>query len=202
MRDAYRLRKKFEIFVTDFRFDIAYADSSLLEPKPSGVTFHNLITILKQLQNSSFKGFLHDNEFTLSMYNYKKEPKDRRFFHQLNKKFRSYNVHVQLPLKNNFLYSTLDRKVRQLVEGGLFAHWIDRYLSDSSLQKPEPEPDDDKVVLTMDHLSVGFIIWLGMLLIALVAMIAELVRAHLTNYLHGILFQMILRKYQRLQLLI
>ena len=162
-------------------------------------TYHSLITIFKQLQNASFKGFLLDKELDFTMYNYKKEPKDRLYFHQLEKKICSYNLHVTLPSKHNFLHSTLDRKIRQLVEGGFFAHWIDRYLSDSSLQKPEPEPDDDKVVLTMDHLSVGFIIWLGMLLIASAALTAELVRVHLANYLRGILFEMILRKHQRLR---
>ena len=133
------------------------------------------------------------------MYNYKKEPKDRLYFDHFDPDLRRYNVYVMLPRKSNFLYSTLDWKIRQLVEGGFFNYWIERYLSDSSLRKPEPEPDDDKVVLTMDHLSVGFIIFIGMLLVASVAMIAELVRVHLGNYLRGILFQMILKKHQRLR---
>ena len=161
--------------------------------------YHSLKTILKQLQNSSFKGFVHDNELTFTMYNYKKTPKDRLFFHQLDEKDLSYNLHIKLPDKNNFLHSAFDRKIRQLVEGGFFVHWLDRYLSDSSLRKPEPEPDDDKVVLTMDHLAVGFIIWLGMLLIASVAVVFELARVHLGNYFHGILFQMILRKHHKLR---
>ena len=166
-------------------------------PGYENATSRHKATIHKQLQNSSFKSFLHDNELAFSMYNYKKEPKDRLYFHQLEKKAFSYNVYVMLPLKNNFLYSTLDRKIRQLVEGGFFVHWIDRYLSDSSLRKPEP--DDDKIVLTLDHLSVGFIIWLGMLLIASLVVIAELMRVHLPNYLRGILFQMILKKHQKMR---
>ena len=154
---------------------------------------------MKQLQNSSFKGFVLDNDLAFLMYNYKKEPKDRRYFHQRDYNIHSYNVHILLPSKFHFLYSTFNWKIRQLVEGGFFVRWHKRYLSDWSLRKPEPEPDDDKVVLTMDHLLVGFIIWLGMLLIASVAVIVELARVHLPHFLHGILFQMILRKHQKLQ---
>ena len=54
------------------------------------------VLILKQLQNSSFKGFAFDNELTFSIYNYKKEPKDRLYFHQLDKKDSTYNIHVDL----------------------------------------------------------------------------------------------------------
>ena len=163
------------------------------------MTYHSVTTVLKQLQNSSFKGFVFDNELGFSMCNYKKQPQDRLYFHQIDCKIRSYNVHYILPSNRNFLYSTFDWKIRQLVEGGFFVHWIDRYLSDSSLRKPEPEPDDDKVVLTMDHLSVGFIIWLGILLIASLAFIAELAQFHLSNFFHETLFEMILKKHQRLR---
>ena len=192
-------------FFLDFRFNIEFIENIFTEYEeyfPRGLEnpkLHHMATIYEQLQNSSFKGFLLGNDFTISMYNHKKEPKDRIFFHRLDQKAFSSNVHVHLPLKYNFLYSTLDRKVSQLVEGGFFVHWIDRYLSDSSLRKPEPEPDDDKVVLTMDHLSVGFIIWLGMLLIASGAFIAETARVHLANYLHEFFFQMILKKHQGLR---
>ena len=160
------------------------------------VTYYSEITILKQLQNSSFRGFVLDNELTFSMFNYRKEPKDRRYFHQLDQKVQSHNVYLIFPSKRHFLYSTFDRKVRQLVEGGFFVHWFDRYLSDSSLQKPEPK--DSRVVLTMDHLSVGFSIFLGMLLIASLALTGELARVHLANYLRGFLIRIILRKHRRL----
>ena len=205
MRDAFCLRRKFEIFIFYFRYDVQYINSALAESEISlegnndtHVTiFHSRITIMKQLQNSSFRGFVLDNDLAFSLYNYKKEPKDRRYFHQRNFNIHSYNVHILLPSKNHFLYSTLDLKIKQFVEGGFFVRWHDRYMSDWSLRKPELE--DNRVVLTMDHLSVGFTIWLGMLLIASVAVIVELVRVHLPHYLHGLLFQIILRKHQRLR---
>ena len=39
-------------------------------------------------------------------------------------------------------------------------------MTDQSLV--EKEEEEDKVVLTMDHMSVGFTLWLGMLLIAFI----------------------------------
>ena len=158
----------------------------------------SMLPVIKQLQDSAFKGLSITNEFVFSMHNYKKEPKDRLYFHQLEQKILSYNVHVGFNPVYDFIFTTFDWKIKQLVEGGFFAHWIDRYLSHPSVQAPKPEPDDDKVVLTMDHLMVGFTIWLAMLLIASVAFIAEFVRVHLANYLHGIIFEIILKKHQRL----
>ena len=204
-----QLLKKFEIFINNFRFNMEMMYSSFNESHESyeenvfglkKLIIRSRIKILKQLQNASFRTFAVDNELTFSTNNYKKEPKDRLYFHQLDGfNLLSYNVHVLLPPSYNFLYSTFDWKIKQLVEGGFFVYWIERHLNHPSLRILEPDPDDDKIVLTLDHLSVGFIICLGMLLVALVAMIAELVRFHLANYLRGFLFQMILRKHQKLR---
>ena len=193
--------KNLKIFLVNSRFTVEFTgidviDSTIRYYKKDHKTYHRMDTVFNQMQNSSYKGSFFYNELAFLMHNYKKEPKDRLYFNQLDKKVRDHNVHVALPLKYNFIYSTLDRKIRQLVESGFFVHWFDRYLSDSSLRKPEPE--DNRVVLTMEHLSVGFIIWLGMLLIASVAMIVELVRFHLLNYLRRFFFQMILQKHQKL----
>ena len=114
--------------------------------------------ILEDLQDSSFKSSGIFNDLFLSMYNYKKEPRDRFYFNQLEQKLLSHNVHISLPRKTHFLYSTFDWKIKQLIQGGFFDLWMEHYTSHSSLQKPEPDPDEGKVVLTMDHLSVGFTI--------------------------------------------
>ena len=153
--------------------------------------------ILEQSQNSSFKSIAIGSDLFLSMYNYKKEPKDRLYFNQLEQKVLSHNLHVHLPSKSNFLYSTFDWKIKQLIQGGFFNVWMERYKSHSSVQSPEHDPDEGKIVLTMDHLSVGFIVWLVSLAIASAVMILEHVRFHLSNFLYGILFRMILRRLQR-----
>ena len=174
-------------------------DKLLYQNNDGSVSYvmRSMLTVLKELQNSTFKIFAVQNELAVSMYNYKKVRKDRFYFHQLEKKIISYNVYVGFDARHDFLYSTFDWKIKQLVEGGFFVHWVDLYLSHSSVQPLDSE--DNKVVLTMDHLMVGFTICFGMLLIASVAFIAELLRVYLANYLQGILFQIVLRKHQRLQ---
>ena len=129
----FSFEKKVFIFVC-FRFDLEHIDDDLLESESQiagkrKTTYHSRVTIMKQLQSSSFKGFVLDNDLTFSMYNYKKKPKDRLYFHQRDYGGFSNNVHIMLPSKNHFLYSTLNRKIRQLVEGGFFVHWFDQYLS-------------------------------------------------------------------------
>ena len=189
MRLILRLSKLIRFFKLNFRFDKEFMSERLNVTVPFYGSdkiemWHPTSNIFNQLQSSSCKHFVIFNELALSMLNYKKEPKDRLTFHQLDKKLFSHNIHVSLPLKSNFLYSTFDWKITQLVQGGFFNHWMDRYLSHPSVKAPEPE--DNRVALTLDHLSVGFIIWLGMLLIATVAMITELVRFKLANYFRGI----------------
>ena len=160
------------------------------------ITYFPTLDVINGLQDPLFKGTAIYNELAFSMYNYKKEPKDRLYFHQLEQKVLSHNMHVALPKQQNFLFSTLDWKIKQLVQGGFFYHWMDRYLSHSSVQAPEPE--DGQIVLTMDHLSVGFTIWLGVLLIASIAFIGELFTFHSSNYFRGLLFQLVIAEYQKL----
>ena len=141
----------------------------------------------KQLQDSSSKRFVIYNELSLKMFNYKKEPKDRLYFHQLEQKVLSHNVHVALSQKSDSLHLSFDWKIKQLIQGGFFVHWIDRHMNHRSVK--EKEPEDDRVVLTMNHLSVGFIIWFGILLIALIALIAEFSQFYLANHFQKIFFK-------------
>ena len=158
---------------------------------------YSIDKVLRQLQDPSFKGTAVFNDIALKMYNYKKDPKDRLYFNQLEEKIMSDNVHVSLSDRSNFLYSTFDWKIKQLVEGGFFVHWMDRYTSHPSVQKSEP--GDSRIVLTMEHLSVGFTMWLGILRLASFALIGELAWFQRKNYLRGILFKMISWKYQKLR---
>ena len=130
--------------------------------------------ILNQTQNSSFNGAVIYPELQMYLHNYKKNAKDKFNFHILQEKMISYNIAVVLPDFDNFMHSTFKLKINQLIQGGFFDHWMEPYMTDQSLV--EKEEEEDKVVLTMDILSVGFTLWLGMLLIASIAFIMEFAR--------------------------
>ena len=134
---------------------------------------YSMLDILNETKNSSFKGAALLDDSHLLFYNYKKQPKDKFYFHKLKQNFLSYNMAVLLP--DSLMYqSTFKLKMNQLIHGVFFDYWMNKYLHHSSLVNGQKE--DSKVVLTMNHLSVGFSIWLAMLLIALVTFIAEFVK--------------------------
>ena len=180
-----------------FKYGPLFSEGIVFKEGNKATVNHVTDNILKQSQNSSFKGSGIFNGLFLSMYNYKKEPEDRLYFNQLEQKVLSHNVHISMPRQSHFLYSTFDWKMKQLVHGGFFNVWMERYTSHSSVQSLEPDPDEGKVVLTMDHLSVGFIIWLVSLAIASVVMIIETVRIRVSYFLYGTVRTMVLRRLQR-----
>ena len=94
-------------------------------------------------------------------------------------KIKDLNVEaLKQPLKTNhqsfaskkysFLFEVLDRKISQLVEAGLMDYYIDEYM-----KKPEPIDETGPVVLTFEHLGVGFKIWLLALFISTFAFCLE-----------------------------
>ena len=130
--------------------------------------------IFNQTQNSSYNGAVVYPEIDMFLHNYKKAVEDKFYFHTLKEKMMSYNIAVVLPDSYNFMHSTFKLKINQLIQAGFFDHWMELYMTDPSLI--EKEVEEDKIVLTIDHLSVGFTMWLGMLLIASIAFTIELVR--------------------------
>ena len=142
---------------------------------------HSTHLTLKQLQNSTFKGAAMFNEIELSLYNYKK-PADQRLHHfnVLHEKFISFSRAVCFEPAKFLLHSSFKKKIKQLVEGGFFVHWLDRYKSHGSLV--EKISEENKVILTWDHLHVGFTIWLAWLLIASMAFIAEQIKFYFLNF--------------------
>ena len=145
------------------------------------ITLPTLIDdILHLLQDSSFKGAAIHRELNISIYNYKKRSGEKFYFHKLEQKVMSYNLAVFLPYEKKYLGPTFKWKIKQLIEGGFFDHWISNYMRHHSII--EKDLEDDKVVLTMnDHLYPGFAIWLTMLLIASIAFGAELARFYIRN---------------------
>ena len=171
---------------------IYYAD--YCEECIQSVFYYSMDEIFKQLSsNSSFKGAAVQRELDLFMHNYKKRPEERLIFRKLEQKAISYNLAVTLPPFWSFLHSTFKSKVNQLIHGGFFKYWLDPYLNHPSMIE---EPlEEDKIVLTFDHLSVGFTLWIGMLLIALLSFIAELARFRVPIYVKALVIKIVLRSF-------
>ena len=130
--------------------------------------------ILEGLQDSSFKGVAIFDEATLKAQNYKREVKLK--FEIIEQKINSHNFGVDSN-PESFLNPIYLKKIPQLIEGGFFQLWFERASSHRSLA--EKVEEDDKVVLTMDHLGVGFIFTVVLLLISMVAFIGELLLARI-----------------------
>ena len=126
--------------------------SQIYKENNENITLPPLIDdILHLLQDSSFKGAAIHRELNISIYNYKKPPQKKLYFHKLEQKMMSYNLAVFLPYQQPYLGPTFNWKIRQLIEGGFFEHWISNYMKHHSII--EKDLEDDKVVLTMnDHL--------------------------------------------------
>ena len=150
--------------------------------------------IFKQLHsNSSFKGAAMFHDINLRMYNYKKRPEEKLNFRKLEQKAISYNLAVSLPMYWDFLHSTIKPKVNQLIQAGFFKYWLDPYLNHPSMIE---EPlEENKIVLTFDHLSVGFTLWIGMLLIATLSFIAEFARCYVPIYVKVLVIKIVLKSF-------
>ena len=144
--------------------------------------------IFLKLQNSSFQGAATFDNLGLFMYNYKKNRSQQFHFHKLNENVISYNLVITLPDARTSIHSTFKWKIKQLIQGGFFDHWLKPYTKHRSLV--EKELEEDKVVLTMDHLSVGFTIWLTMLLISLLGFIGERITVQVLNFFRAMFLRM------------
>lgn len=68
--------------------------------------------------------------------------------------------------RHNFLHYSFDEKIKQLKPSGIVEAF---YLFDSRIRKryaKEVESPEHLVVLTLDHLFIGFLVWIFMLFIA------------------------------------
>lgn len=84
-------------------------------------------------------------------------------------------------LHSGFLYKSglpyqnkLDSKAVQLLEGGFTARWMD---NNTNLAKPEIKRKDEIIgpqVLTMDHLAIGFKVWLIPLTFSVIVFVLEI----------------------------
>lgn len=83
-------------------------------------------------------------------------------------------------LQNHFLFAATEEVVQRLIPMGIIQHsyefhnWI--------CLRPIVEPDEnDPIVLTMDELEFGFIMWLAVCGLAVVGFIVEIIAFRLQN---------------------
>ena len=117
--------------------------------------------ILIELQNPSFEGVVMHDEATLKSLN--NDRKDKLHLNIIQKRILGYNLGYCLS-NDNFFTQIYLKKTAQLIDGGFFQR------NNPPVKEEEP---DNRVVLTLDHLAVGFSIWCLMLLIALLVFLAE-----------------------------
>jgi hypothetical protein len=73
---------------------------------------------------------------------------------------------------NNFMYNAFNRKIGQLVESGL----ADVYVKNATKKLKNVETQEEHVVLTMEHLSVFFYLWLILLAIGVIIFSLEVLQ--------------------------
>lgn len=86
---------------------------------------------------------------------------------------RIYGIYHGLRIPtNHFLYPSFNQKIDQLVTGGIIDEWYSKQKNHRYVvQKP---PKTAPFVLNMNHLSIGFQIWLSLLLVAFLVFLGEL----------------------------
>lgn len=114
-------------------------------------------------RNSSFNGAAFVNMFVTKNFT---EGTDGHSVKLLKEGMFKVFKGLQIP-RNSVLFESFNNIIKRLLEGGILQIWIKQYYED--VKKPEQGP----TVLTMEHLSVGFFIWLFFLLLAALGFIIE-----------------------------
>lgn len=146
------------------------------------INIHSTYQILKRLENSSFHAAAIYNELDLSMINLMSSKDEKIHYIKLEEKLATFNKVIIFPTKKDFLYPTMKWKIKQLIEAGFFDYWMKHYITHSSVVQEEEEVET-RIVLTWDHLYVGFTLWMAMLLIAALSFIGEHIKAHILSFL-------------------
>lgn len=131
--------------------------------------------MIKIIENPTFHGGLivnEDNVFSAAQH-YKDRFEVKTFKETLYK--IDYGL---LLLRHNFLFVQTNQVVTRLSEGGIIQRWVQKALN-QTIRNVEFGPEK----LTMDHLMIGFQIWLVFLSLALTLFFAEQFRPNFEKFL-------------------
>lgn len=128
----------------------------------------------RQLFDPSFEGVVHVSGSILAVDS--KRTNGRILKRILNEHLFSISLGLGM-IRNNIYFNIIDKKIQQLLTGGLIGFYVDKY---HIWEKPKMyeryrhlfEHDGPKV-LSLTDLEAGFVIWLVVLSFSLVAFILE-----------------------------
>lgn len=151
--------------------------------------------LIKELQDPSFKGCLLDFLFNFELY---EKMYSSLKFNLLQEEFDSRNFGICFR-KQGFMSPIFRLKIEQLVTGGVFEKmesWK-KHVHKITSKKPPPEPYN--TVLTLKHLSIGFYIWLLMILLSILAFTGEMLKYWGPKVARMLFFEYILSKFYKMQ---
>lgn len=152
------------------------------------VSWYDLLS--EDMHDSSFKGGVVYSNMDKLMHNIENKGKYRLKF--LDQIIFDYCEGMVFP-KFHYLYTSFNEKIQQLVTGGFFEHWLEKWTKHRfNTEKPPPAGPEN---LNLDQLSIGFVIWLIALAISLTAFIGELLRYWGPKIYHLIIFEQILKAF-------
>lgn len=148
-----------EMFVlSDCRFKVIYVSPTEMQS-----------TLFDKIENSSFKGCLLQTKLRLWCTGVFQS----RDFNSFEVFYMSYNKGIGFSL-SSFLYSSFNDHITRFIEGGLFNYWMGIILNRNYFSIAQAQTRSSNVVLTVDHLLVGFQIWLCTLLLPIIAFVGEI----------------------------
>ena len=137
-----------------------------------------------KIKNSSMNGSVVSNDLFLVMHNFKKNSTEKVHFCTLDRKVVRYFKMIDLSVY--FIYPTFKWKITQLVQGGLFDHWMESYKHQLMRSINERKSEEEyKIVITWNYLYVGFMVWLMVLLMSAMSILGERLRPHITKHFYA-----------------
>jgi hypothetical protein len=161
--------------VTDFNHRIA-SQQSLCQliisfPNVSSTSVRVLLlnatdkwTFYRNLTDGSKRALFTDTQ-GLAYFQKVIAPKEPPTYIVLKEKIISDYLGIEFPM-NHFLFDAYNDKIIQMTETGILQKILEP-------EKHKPVASDDPVPLSLDHLSIWFLLWIGMLLITAFVFLGE-----------------------------
>lgn len=141
-----------------------------------------------------FNGSILTENLRLTMLTIAHKGKYR--WNKLDQKILSYFDCFQIR-RNHHLFLGFNENIMHLISGGIIDKFIDGYNKHRYMtEKPAPP---DPVVLTLNHLGIGFQIWASMLTICFSVFVIELLHYWTPKIMQLMIFKQIIKSYFGIQ---